>query len=276
MGIKQITTTAWHPQSNGIVERFNGTLKRALKLWVNENQNDWDVFIPYAMFAYHTSFHSTMQETPFYMMYGRDPETILTKTLGIRPEQTKDIEHYATELAQKLYDVHTRVLEIYKAINEKRIEDGSDDVPTFETGQQVYLYYPGVKTRRKGDDMERKTLTAKFMKRWKGPYRVMKRLSNTTYQIEKDGKLQNVHVERMRDAVSHRQTTIDEYNHDLALADAELESIRQTQEMLIARENSLKNEKIKLEAERDLEKEEIPLNTQVICVTVRDDYSRRG
>ena len=271
MGIKQITTTAWHPQSNGIVERFNGTLKRTLKLWVNETQNDWDIYIPYAMFAYHTSFHSTMQETPFYMTYGRDPSTILTKTLGIRPEQAKDTEHYATELAQRLYDVHTRVIEIYKSVNEKRLEEGANDVPTFEIGQQIYLYYPGVKTRRKGDDNERKTLTAKLIKRWKGPYNVMKKLSNTTYTIEKDGKLQNVHVERMRDAVNHKQTTIEDYDYDLTLADAELESLKTTQEMLITRENSLREEKSKLEAEREIEREEreeIALNTQVMCVSV--------
>ena len=73
------------------------------------------MYLPYALFAYHTSYHSTMQETPFYMIYGRDPQTILTKTLGIRPTENKDTEQYATELAQKLYDVHTSVIDIYKS-----------------------------------------------------------------------------------------------------------------------------------------------------------------
>ena len=275
LGIKQITTTAWHPQSNGMVERFNGTLKRTIKIWVNENQRDWDVYLPYAMFAYHTSFHSTMQETPFYMTFGRDPNTVLTKTLGIRPEQNKDTEHYATELAQRLYDVHTRVLEIYKSINEERIEEGSEVVPTFEIGQQVYLYYPGVKNRRVGDDYERKTLAAKLTKRWRGPYIIMGRPTHVTYTIQKDGKLQNVHVERLRDAVNHKQTTISDYDEDLTLAEAELESIKQSQELLMARENALKEEKSKLEAEKEIEKETLPLNTHVVCVSVRDDHSHR-
>jgi hypothetical protein len=219
LGIKQVTTTAWHPQSNGIVERMNGTLKRTLKLWVNGMQNDWDIYLPYAMFAYHTTFHSTIKETPFYMVYGRDPHTSLTKTLGIRATANTDTETYATELAQKLYDVHTKVIEIYNQINEERIEEGSNDVPTFEVGQKVYLYYPGVRTRKKGEDKEYKTLTAKLTKRWKGPYIIMERLSKTTYKIEKDGITQNVHSERLRDAVSHTQTTVEEYDYDLAQAD---------------------------------------------------------
>ena len=51
-----------------------------------------------------------------------------------------------------------------------------------------------------------------------------------------------VHVERMRDAVNHKQTTIEDYDYDLTLADAELESLKTTQEMLITRENSLRNQ----------------------------------
>ena len=40
----------------------------------------------YALFAYNTAYHSGIQETPFYMNYGRDAKTIMHHTLGIRPE----------------------------------------------------------------------------------------------------------------------------------------------------------------------------------------------
>ena len=59
LGIKQIKTSAYHPQSNGVIEIFNKSLKDTLKKWANENQNDWDVLLPFAIFAYNTAFHST-------------------------------------------------------------------------------------------------------------------------------------------------------------------------------------------------------------------------
>ena len=86
LGIKQIKTTAFNPKSNGVVERFNKTLKQTLKIYANEYQNNWDDLLPYSLFAYMTSYHTGMQETPFYMSYGRDAKTVMHHTLGIRPE----------------------------------------------------------------------------------------------------------------------------------------------------------------------------------------------
>ena len=43
-------------------------------MYCNNEQNDWDLFIPYVLFAYRTSIHSSTKETPFFLMYGRDPK----------------------------------------------------------------------------------------------------------------------------------------------------------------------------------------------------------
>jgi len=276
LGIKQIKTTAWHPQSNGIVERFNKTLKQTLKLWSNEYQNDWDTLLPYAMFAYMTTYHSTLQETPFYVLYGRDPSTILTRTLGNRPEKSADIHDYATSLAQRLYDVHTRVLEIYRKVNDDRIESGCNDVPTFSIGQKVYLYYPVVKQYRDPATAEKKRLNAKLSKRWIGPYTVLEQLTKITYRIEKEGKVQDVHVERLRDAVSHTSSTLTENQYDLTLAEAEMESIKATQQALLERQSELQQEKSKLEAEIQLSAQSDQIvNVNATCVYIIDDYTHR-
>jgi transposase InsO family protein len=49
LGIKQIKTSAWHPQSNGVVEIVNGVLKLTLKIFANEHGNDWDILLPYGV-----------------------------------------------------------------------------------------------------------------------------------------------------------------------------------------------------------------------------------
>ena len=50
-GVQHIISAAYHPQTNGLDERFNQTLQRALLKMVNENENQWDKFLDSVLFA---------------------------------------------------------------------------------------------------------------------------------------------------------------------------------------------------------------------------------
>ncbi len=52
LGIKRVRTTPYHPQTDGLVERFNQTLKSMLNKFVSETGKDWDKWLPYLLFAY--------------------------------------------------------------------------------------------------------------------------------------------------------------------------------------------------------------------------------
>ena len=52
LGISRIKTSAYHPEANGLVERFNGTLKVMLKKFVRGQVTHWDKYLPYLLFAY--------------------------------------------------------------------------------------------------------------------------------------------------------------------------------------------------------------------------------
>ncbi|KAE9140019.1 hypothetical protein PF010_g355 [Phytophthora fragariae] len=73
LGIKKLFGAAYHPQTQGLVERFNGTLIGMLMMHVDEAQTDWDVYLPRVLFAYRTAYHEALGDTPFFMLYGRDP-----------------------------------------------------------------------------------------------------------------------------------------------------------------------------------------------------------
>ena len=47
-----IRTTPYHPQTDGLVERFNQTLKNMLRKVLTEQGKDWDKMLPYLLFAY--------------------------------------------------------------------------------------------------------------------------------------------------------------------------------------------------------------------------------
>ena len=58
LGMHETRTTAYYPQSDGMVERFNKTFEDQLAKFVDYNQRDWDEHIPYLMLAYRSAIHS--------------------------------------------------------------------------------------------------------------------------------------------------------------------------------------------------------------------------
>ena len=72
--IQKVNTPSYHPQTDGLVERFNSTaLCQSLSMYVGKNQKDWDDFIPLILFAHRTSISETIGDSLFYCLYGREP-----------------------------------------------------------------------------------------------------------------------------------------------------------------------------------------------------------
>jgi hypothetical protein len=66
-------STTYYPQGNGQVESTNDTLKQMLSKLVNANQNDWDVMLPTALWAYQITYKFSTQHTPYKLIYGLMP-----------------------------------------------------------------------------------------------------------------------------------------------------------------------------------------------------------
>jgi transposase InsO family protein len=189
LGIKRVRTTPVHPQSNGIPERFNGTLKSVLKLWCNEEQDNWDEYLPYALFAYNTAFHTILQETPFFLINGRNAKLLADILVNRGDEVYVDQHDYGKQLVEKLRNVYDRIKKIYEEINEKRETDIENKSEThFEVGQKVLVYDPTTKVG----------LSRKMTVRWKGPYIITEKVSDVNYVIHMGGKVVRLHKHRLR------------------------------------------------------------------------------
>ena len=103
MGIHQINTTAYHPQKDGLVERFHCTLSTMLAKTARKGDHDWDKQLVYVLFAYHASEQQSTQESPFFLLYGRDPRLPIVPALSPRKtRQQVDLHEYGVYVADKL------------------------------------------------------------------------------------------------------------------------------------------------------------------------------
>ena len=69
--VKAVRTTPYHPQTDGLGERFNRTLKSMLLKTVYEEGNEWDKLLPYVLFVYREVPQSSTGFSPFELLYGR-------------------------------------------------------------------------------------------------------------------------------------------------------------------------------------------------------------
>ena len=70
-GIKQIRISPYHPQIDGMVERFNATLKRLLRKITQNSEVEWDLCLPYVLWSYCGTILKTTGFHPYQLLFGK-------------------------------------------------------------------------------------------------------------------------------------------------------------------------------------------------------------
>lgn len=86
--IKDITTSPYHQQSNGLIENFNGTLKVMINKLVDDDPENWDKYINKALFAYRVGTHDSTKISLYEAMHTRKPILPNQASLGPVVQQT--------------------------------------------------------------------------------------------------------------------------------------------------------------------------------------------
>ncbi|MBW0527648.1 hypothetical protein O181_067363 [Austropuccinia psidii MF-1] len=71
---KRDLSTAYHPETDGQTERINEILEQYFWMYFSYHQDDWNTWLPLTEFAYNNSDHSSTKQSPFFTVYGRDPQ----------------------------------------------------------------------------------------------------------------------------------------------------------------------------------------------------------
>jgi len=80
--IDHTPTIAYHHESNGVVERQNGTVRDVLACMVNGRWADWSTYIPYVEYACSTAEHEHLKCSPFYLVHGYNPKSLMEIDMG--------------------------------------------------------------------------------------------------------------------------------------------------------------------------------------------------
>jgi len=191
--IQKINTTAYHPQTDGLVERFNRTLITMLSMYTKQGQTDWDEHLPYVLFAYNSSVHSTTGYSPFYLMLAREPnfpdDTL--KPFGAEYPTHGEYAEYLKKAFKLAYERVRLTMEKMQKRQKKHYEKNKRRTPEFEVADLVLCWMqippPG--------------LTVKLMHRWYGPFQVLAKKSALNYLIrDPRGKIEPfvVHVNTIK------------------------------------------------------------------------------
>ena len=107
LSIRRLTTSPYHPACNGLVEKFNGTLKRMLRRLCHEQPRQWHRFINPLLFAHREARQEATGFSPFELLYGRTvrgPVQIL-KELWSEEDEVPEVTtsyQYVLELRERL------------------------------------------------------------------------------------------------------------------------------------------------------------------------------
>lgn len=191
LGINKTRTTPMHPQSDGMVERFNQTLGNHLAKVVEEHQHDWDQHIPLFLMAYRSASHEATGFTPARTNFGREIRLPVDLITGRPPDAPKSSVDYVSEIQQRLDEIHHLVRENSLKTSEKTKTryDRKANCHKFEEGTLVWLHNP---VRRVGK-------SPKLQARWEGPYKIITRINDVTFRIRQGDrkKPKIVHIDRL-------------------------------------------------------------------------------
>ena len=172
MGVKKVNTTAYHPQTDGLVERFNRSLREMLAKYGRHYGAEWDRHLPYLLFAYRTRVHSSTKESPFFLLFGRDPR-IPTETALSQPRHRYqvDMDDYILELVSGLTQAwriaHESVMKSQES--QKRQHDKVAKERNMSVGDRVMVHMPHLES-----DVNRKMALPHH-----GPYRIVDSTAST-------------------------------------------------------------------------------------------------
>ncbi|KAG1136116.1 hypothetical protein G6F37_012256 [Rhizopus arrhizus] len=254
--IKQKFAPAYHPQSNGLVERFMETLKNMIcsYLDLDNHQNTWDNHLSELQLAYNSTPNQVTKHSPFSLVHGREARILATTDFGVK---TIPVE----ECRIQSQDFLVRALNLVKmeniqsqAANALRY-NAQREAPIFSVDDLVLVDCPVLSNAFLGR-------ARKLVKKYRGPFRISEVISNDRYNVEEN-------LSHALEAVTARLSALEQLK-------LELETLRDENARLAETNLSQANEIASLHAQLAAQSAGVPTSTPNSTTTLSSAAPANG
>ena len=184
--IEHRVSTAYHPESNGLVERYNGVIESSLKKYTLGDERRWDLYVPLVLYSIRVRVQSSVGYSPYFIVYGKEPTTTLDGHVLFESDILSEEEMLLVrqDSTQTLKEAQERI----KSYHDSKLKPKED----LKVGDLVLLH----------DARHHKS---KFAPIWLGPYKVAFSTNGTTFVItDADGKVvRSAHRDQLKKFVQH-------------------------------------------------------------------------
>ena len=189
--VRHSKATAYHPESQGALERFHQSLKSLLRAYCTELGGDWEEGLPWLMLAAREVTQESTGFSPNELVFGHTVKGPLAAVADCFKDSDppKNLEDYVNGFRRRLYLARELVKDRMSTVQAKMKEqfDRRSEVRTFLPGDQVLALCP--------------LITSPFQAKFVGPYTVLERLSDQNYLLsmpERRKKKQVCHVNLLK------------------------------------------------------------------------------
>ena len=178
IGSKKTRGCPYHPESQGLVERYNRTLGVMLGMNAEDNPHTWDERLSFITMAYRSTPHESTGLSPNFVVFGKELSTPVDVQIGLPDEPESNEAEYVKLLRQRLTEAHELVrdnLQKSCMIQKRQYDIKAYDKP-YSRGDLVWTAH---KLKKIGK-------SPKLQPKWIGPAVVMKRINDVTYRIRVD------------------------------------------------------------------------------------------
>ena len=188
LGVIHSTTTAHHPQCDAQAEVANKTIAKYLSGFVDESTLDWELYLAPMMFSYNTSFHKSIQSTPFFLTFGMQPR------LPNFPAPDLNRKFYGESSAAELHQRMLYARDLARRTNEdstekmKEFHDRRSAPHNLRNGQWVLL-----------DEHSFLHKNTKLAPKYTGPHQIIQLKGDNDVELQmKNGKRLIVNASRVK------------------------------------------------------------------------------
>ena len=177
--VKKKTSTSYRPETQGAVERFNGTIIQIIKRSVYEEQERWDNTLPFAIYSYNTTVQRSNGYIPYELVFGDKAVTPITKLVRDSPKENAidDFVNHKRSIMKKTREIVMKKQATAQQYENERYDKGTRG-QCFQIGERVLLYNPAIKMG------ENRKLSACY----KGPFTIIEQIGQINFKIKPDEK----------------------------------------------------------------------------------------